>query len=71
MYGVSETIVFRGHHRQIDRYRRAPHSLSILPSGSMRARSVLSGGRLISVSILFALPFCVSKLNLERGLMMY
>lgn len=54
---MSETIVFRGHHKQ-DR-QIPPHagSLSILRAAARFVVSALSAGRLISVSILFALPF--------------
>lgn len=64
MYGMSETIVFRGHHRQILLYAS---SLSILTAAACVFTVI---GQEIDFCVHLVCPsLCVSKLNLERPMM--
>ena len=68
VYVVSETIVFGGHHRQIDRYCRAPTPCQF--SERQRVRSLCVIRREIDFCVHLVCPsLCVSKLNLERPMM--
>lgn len=66
--GVSETIVFGGHHRQIDRYCRMQTPCQFAERQHVRSLGVIR--QEIDFCVHLVCPsLCVSKLNLERPMM--